>query len=320
MRSNDTVIVVSTTDRIKRSLTKQFDDTNISWTTIEKQFLLWSELLLRGKKLILKISFNYIDNRHSFLSADQKREKKGKSSVTQRILGEKEAQLDTEESTSSGKSIWHSVYNLIRYNSSTCQYGPYCWVDPIGKNHYPLKSHHIKHLITYIERGGVLEGHKDIPEAVHDELYREEQDRLNRDKHKGGHLTEARPAYPPININVSSSQSVPHGLNISAPKAADNSQTLSPLEIPDLRDIAVKEYSEWQVSNVENDSLKSAFRKMCDVMLENSLDLNQVYRDQDPHFFIEKGIKIDIARRFVEDIGKWVGSVKKVIPVLENHF
>jgi hypothetical protein len=26
-------------------------------------------------------------------------------------------------------------------------------------------------------------------------------------------------------------------------------------------------------------------------MLENGLDLEQVYRDQDPHFFIEKGIK-----------------------------
>lgn len=45
----------------------------------------------------------------------------------------------------------------------------------------------------------------------------------------------------------------------------------------------------------------------------------QVYRDQDPHFFIGKGIKIGIARRFVEDIGKWVGSVKKVMPILENH-
>lgn len=47
-------------------------------------------------------------------------------------------------------------------------------------------------------------------------------------------------------------------------------------------------------------------------MLENGLDLEQVCRDQDPHFFIEKGIKIGIARRFVEDIGKWVESVKKV--------
>ncbi|CAI7631886.1 unnamed protein product [Penicillium viridicatum] len=313
VRPDDTVIVASTTDRTKRNLTKRFDDIDISWTPVEKQLLMWSDLLLRGKELTLKISFNYINDRRSPLSAGRKGEKRGKSSVTQKMLGERDTQLDAEESTSGGRPIWRGVYSLMRCDSSTYQHSPYCWVDPIGKKHYPLKSHHIKRLITHVERGGVLEGHKDVPEAVRDELYREEQDRLGRDKHKGSHITGAGPAYPPININVSSSQSAPYGLDVSAPKAADNSQTLSPLEIPGLRDVAVKEYSEWQVSNVENDSLKSAFREVCDVMLENGLDLDQVYRDQDPHFFIEKGIKIRIARRFVEDIGKWVGCVKKVI-------
>jgi hypothetical protein len=38
------------------------------------------------------------------------------------------------------------------------------------------------------------------------------------------------------------------------------------------------------------------------MMLENGLDLKQVYKDQDPEFFIGKGIKMGIARRFVEDI------------------
>lgn len=50
-------------------------------------------------------------------------------------------------------------------------------------------------------------------------------------------------------------------------------------------------------------------------MLDNSLDLEQVYEDQDPKFFIKKGIKIGIARRFVEDIGKWAKEVKRAIPI-----
>jgi hypothetical protein len=182
----------------------------------------------------------------------------------------------------------------------------------MGKKHYPLKSHHIKCLITHVEKGGVLEGHKDVPDAVRDELYREEQDKLERDKRKGNHNTGTRSLYPPININVSSSQSAPHNLDVSAPKAAENLQNLSPLDIPGLRDVAVKEYGEWQVSNVKNDTLKTTFREVCDVMLENGLDLEQVYRDQDPQFFIEKGIMIGIARRFVEDIGKWAGSIKSL--------
>jgi hypothetical protein len=52
-------------------------------------------------------------------------------------------------------------------------------------------------------------------------------------------------------------------------------------------------------------------------MLEHGLDLEHVYKDQDPSFFIEKGIKIGVSRRFVEDIGKWVKNVKKMVPVYE---
>ena len=57
---------------------------------------------------------------------------------------------------------------------------------------------------------------------------------------------------------------------------------------------------------VEHDTLKTAFRQVCDVMLENGLDL-------------EKGIKIGIARRVVDDIGKWVESVKKALLVFEHN-
>lgn len=45
------------------------------------------------------------------------------------------------------------------------------------------------------------------------------------------------------------------------------------------------------MSNVDNDHLKTAFRQVCDGILEDGLDLEQVYKDQDPDFFIEKGIK-----------------------------
>jgi hypothetical protein len=95
--ADDTVITVLTSDRTNRKLMKRFDDTDIFWTAIEKQLLMWSDVLFRGKELALKISFNYVDDRHSSPTAGRKGEKRGRSSVTKRMLGEREAQLDAEE-------------------------------------------------------------------------------------------------------------------------------------------------------------------------------------------------------------------------------
>lgn len=37
--------------------------------------------------------------------------------------------------------------------------------------------------------------------------------------------------------------------------------------------------------------------------LENGLDLMQIYEDQDPDFFVKRGVSLGAARRFVSDIG-----------------
>ena len=73
-----------------------------------------------------------------------------------------------------------------------------------------------------------------------------------------------------------------------------------------LLDVAVGEYTEWQQSRVSNETFRDNITKARDVTLENCLDLMQVYEDQDPDFFVKRGVKVGAARRFVRDIGHWV--------------
>lgn len=169
--------------------------------------------------------------------------------------------------------------------------------------------------MTHVEKGGLLESHKDVPETIREELYMEEQQRLEKDRRKGGPTLAQGVTYPPININVLPSQSSATGMEISAATNTGHLTIIAPLEIPGPRDVAVKEYGEWQQSNVTDDNLKAAFRQACDVALEDGLDLEQVYKDQDPEFFVRKGIKKGIARRFVEDVPGWVQNMKKATPI-----
>lgn len=88
----------------------------------------------------------------------------------------------------------------------------------------------------------------------------------------------------------------------TTPINSTNSKRKSPLSIPGPMDVAVNEYSEWQESNVTNHTLKAEFQQARDITLAYGLNLEQVYKDQDPGFFVSKGIKIGIARRFVDNI------------------
>ena len=47
-------------------------------------------------------------------------------------------------------------------------------------------------------------------------------------------------------------------------------------------------------------------RNMCDMALEHGFDLQQLHDDQDPDFFISRGIKLGVARRFIRDSKYWV--------------
>ena len=78
------------------------------------------------------------------------------------------------------------------------------------------------------------------------------------------------------------------------------------LNIHGFLDVAVEEYSDWQQSRVRREDQKNEIRKLCNIALDHGLDLQQLYDDQDPGFFVKEGVKVGIARRFIRDILCWV--------------
>ncbi|KAJ6014916.1 hypothetical protein N7540_009507 [Penicillium herquei] len=94
VRPDDTNVVVPVKDRSQRDLIQRFESTDINWPAIEKQLLRWVKLSRLGKELRIKISVNYLEDSSTLPS---KFDKRGKSSVSKRMLADRDDQLDAED-------------------------------------------------------------------------------------------------------------------------------------------------------------------------------------------------------------------------------
>lgn len=212
VRLDDTSVVASVNDRSERDLTKRFDDMEIDWSVVERRFVRWSGPFRSGKKLRVDLTFNYKDSTSSSSAAANRGNKRG-SHATQRMLTDRASQLDAEQQSSGQFSAWVDVYTLMRCPGPPCSLGPHCWRDPFGKQHYKLSTHHLRALVRLVEQGHRLESHDDVPENIREQLYAENQKRLERRPTSSGAPT---PSLPPITIN-----------NVMPSSASDSPSTAS---------------------------------------------------------------------------------------------
>ena len=112
----------------------------------------------------------------------------------QRMLNERASQLETEENITSEAPNWPSVYDPMRCPGPHCNLDPHCWRDLAGQKHYRLKAPHLRALVRYVEQGGKLQTHNNVPEDICQQLYAEERQRLER------HISKSSSGLSPIHI------------------------------------------------------------------------------------------------------------------------
>ncbi|KAF4993956.1 hypothetical protein FDECE_13261 [Fusarium decemcellulare] len=304
---DDTDIAVSVNYKGEEDLATRSDGLDINWQMIENKLQAWGHLLLDGKRLKISLSFNYVETSRAGSAIARGR---GGRSATASQFTERAIDIDEEETASAQPAVWKGVYDMFRCTRLPCSFGPYCWVETIGKKHYKLKTHHMRALIEYRRLGNPLESHDDVPPDVRDLLYAEEQESMQRKRKRRSSSADARP----VNITnvMPTGTDHPSDNNDTAPFESVERSPYIPkyLGIPGMRDVNVNEYCIWHCSKNDNDTWKMEYEKACDLTLEEGLDLEQIRLDQDAQFFIDKGVKRGIAKRWVSDVEVWFRDVE----------
>lgn len=295
----ETRAIVSITG--KKKLKKRFDGLDIDWAALEKQLRGWSHLLRPGKQMCIDLSFHYVETPVSDPPAEPTRPGTSRRSATESMLRELDGHVDA-----SGQPLaWRGVRNLMRCPGPPCHLEPYCWRDSGTNKRYKLRASHLRRLVQYAVEGHPLESHDDVPDDIRQQLYAEDQqylegqNRASRGKYSPIHITNVLPG------SYGQGSSITSGPTTQLPPGLGPAGASTNLGIRGPLDEAVQRYCSWLSSKVTREALKTEYRKVCDITLDEGLDLELVYEAQDPVFYIDKGIKIGVARRFVRDIKEW---------------
>jgi hypothetical protein len=162
-----------------------------------------------------------------------------------------------------------------------------------AKIHRKLNTRTLGKLVKYAQDGNTLDTHSDVPDGLQTEIRSEDQQRCDR-KRKAReisppsfHITNVIPGHaelPMLQASQTKSRS-----SISSPKP------VSALDIPGYRDDAVQDYVEYLKGKVRNKKHRDEFEKAGKIVLDELLDLDQVYQENKPEFFTAREVKLAAA-------------------------
>lgn len=308
LRPLRTNLVISTSARSILDVSKQFSGIDIDWVVVQTQLEDWAEHFSRGKTLLVKLYFTYTIDDSLASSSARRIDKRGLTSTSQRRYHELDTRVGAEEATTGQPSRWHQVYQLMRCPGPPCNLGSHCWIDAVGKKHYKLLTHHLKELVKYAEQGNQLRTHDDVPEAVRQQLYAEEQQKQSRRSGKSGAVVST-PSSVTININPGQPQQdlAPDGVSRSGSSVhiCDNRLVPEDLQIEGFRDVAVAEYSQWLQDQYRDPLLQEEVRKAEKALLDEGFNLAQICHARNSDFLRTKEIKRGVADSFINDIPIW---------------
>lgn len=254
---------------------------------------------------MIELAFTYReDNNIDTMSPLGRVDKRECVSATSRMLAECEAYIVAEEETTGQPSTWEYIYRLMRYDVRLCPHkSDWCWEDLKDKKYYKFRNPHLERLIDYVDESGILDGYDDVPGDICWDLVLESQ--AERKSKKTGASTPELLYYRTI-INILSGKDGSASAVILFPP-----WTLAgePLIIAAPRELAVKKYCKWLESHTTEETYKADFCKVCQVTLDNCLDLELIFEDPDTGFFVQQGVPIRTVYRFLCDINEWATAV-----------
>ena len=278
VRAKATDIVVSVTGRSARPWVKQFEAIDIDWRKVERKLLEWSDLFRKGKKLRVDICLHYVETETATRPATlpRKRRRVG-GSTTERMLAQRDAEIDAEESSTGQPSAWRHVYAKMRCPGLPCTLEPYCWHDSRTMRRYKLKTHHLRVLIRHFQRGQPLETHDDVPDELRQQIYLEEE---QSSRNKRLNTTATATNMPPIQLVLPKAP--------SPALEADRKSETQRIDIPGFHDVNLQRYCDWLKSRVRGAAQKAEYQKATDFLIESGYDLDLLHEDQDHTLLVEQ--------------------------------